>query len=102
MIISTKLTNNMYMFSGKVIGTTSNDVETLSEQVKNDIKSNIQDIVHLNIDMDIESVDDIRSLSQCYLMNLQMLISFQSKVRVEDMVWLIESYLNNLFETIEP
>ncbi len=92
----------MYMFSGKVIGTTSNDVETLSEQVKNDIKSNIQDIVHLNIDMDIESVDDIRSLSQCYLMNLQMLISFQSKVRVEDMVWLIESYLNNLFETIEP
>ena len=89
------------MFNGKVLGTCFNDIERLSEQVKNDIQTNISDINHLNLDLDIENIDDIRSLSQCYLVNLQMLLSFKSKVRVEDMVWLIEYYLNHLLEPIE-
>ena len=101
MITASKLTSTMYMFNGKILGTTTDDITTLTEQVKNDINTNISDILFLNLDLDLEPVEDSRTLSQCYIGNVQMLINFKTKVRVDDMIWLIKSYLNHLLIPIQ-
>jgi len=101
MIEAKQITNTMYTFSGRLFGYTNDDVDSLQEQIQWDLKSNLSDIILLNVKIHLEPVEDLRSLHQCYLINIQMLISFKQKsVETYDVIWLITNYLEHLLSKI--
>jgi len=95
-----QLSNNLVSLSASLKGVKwfNNNLssEDIEEEIKADIASYFSFIKKVNISIELEEYEDVRSLSICTIFNLEMLLTFKDKVDFDDVV-IIENYLMKNF-----